>query len=59
MQPSVEAHVEDWRERYAARRAEYVAGEISRDLFIAHLFRLGFRGQELDAEVRLADQERA
>lgn len=50
--------VEGWRERVDAARADYINGRISRDVFMATLFRLSYRGQELSSEVRLADHDK-
>ena len=52
MRPSTET-TELWAWRYDHARDEYVAGRMSSDLFKAMLYRLGFRGQEIDREERL------
>ena len=50
--PHIEAD-EIWRAKYADRVARFTAGDISPDMFRAYLHALGFRSQEIDAEVRL------
>ena len=52
MRPSTET-TELWAWRYDHARDGYAKGEISADLFKATLYRLGFRGQEIEAEERL------
>lgn len=43
----------DIKEVYNERVREFKAKEISEAVFRAHLVKLGFRGQDIDAEVNL------
>ena len=48
-----------WRARHAEACRAYAAGEVTSSVFLAVLFGLGFRGQELMAEERLNRTERS
>ena len=52
-----EAH-EIWTARHAYGTEQYLAGEISRDVFAATLYALGFRNSELEAELAYYDHQR-
>jgi hypothetical protein len=52
MNPSTQS-TEFWCFKYDLARDEFAAGAISTDLFRGKLYRLGFRGQEIESEVRL------
>lgn len=47
----------DLQERYRARVDEFKSRQISAEVFRASLYALGFRGQELSAEVDLNKPE--
>jgi hypothetical protein len=44
---------EIWQSLYEACCASHASGEMTTDTFRGKLFRLGFRGQAIEAEVRL------
>ena len=56
--PSTQS-TEWWAAKYDNARDEFASGKSSPDLFRAKLYRLGFRGGEIESEVRLAQQPQA
>jgi hypothetical protein len=44
---------EIWQRRYELAVEEFKSGKMSPDLFRGMMFRLGFRGSEINAEVNL------
>lgn len=53
--PSTQS-TEFWSTKYDLARDSFRSGEDSASLFRAKLYRLGFRGQEIESEVRLWQQ---
>lgn len=50
--PSTQS-TEWWACKYDLARDGFASGQDSADLFRAKLYRLGFRGQEIESEVKL------
>lgn len=50
--PSTES-TEWWAEKFDNARDEFTTGLISPDVFRGKLYRLGFRGREIEREVKL------